>query len=197
MTTLSDIKWRRLSHCCRLEFSWWVFLVFYHSLLQCITWRKQNEVDGTLSTIVSRWCFMQFHLSQKLHGQIHETAELRSIWHIHVHQNSKLNRLVFDPFVDTQTPDSWSPRPALMGLGPTSVSGRVVEEMASETTFFNQTNNQTKPLTLPFRPGFDFPGWRTIFLFRNTRRRKKKSVHSIGTTNLSFSFSHKISMVKK
>ena len=27
-----------------------------------------------------------------------------------------------------ETPDSWSLRPALMGLGPTSVSGRVVEE---------------------------------------------------------------------
>ena len=41
-----------------------------------------------------------------------------------------------------ETPDSWSPRTALIGLGPTSVSGRVVEEMASETTFSNQTKTR-------------------------------------------------------
>ena len=28
-------------------------------------------------------------------------------------------------------------------------------KMASETTFFNQTNNQTSPFNLPFRAGFD------------------------------------------
>ena len=61
-----------------------------------------------------------------------KTAELRSIWHVDLHQNSKLNRLVFDPFVDLQTPDSWTPWPALMGLGPSSISGRVVDQMASK-----------------------------------------------------------------
>ena len=78
-----------------------------------------------------------------------------------------------------ETPDSWSPRTDLTGIGPGSLSGRVVEEMASETTFFNQTNNLTKPLNLPFADGFHFPRQTTILLFRNARSRKNKSVLSI------------------
>ena len=43
-----------------------------------------------------------------------------------------------------------------MGLVPCSVSGRVVDKMASETTFLTRQTTRQKPLNLPFRAGFDF-----------------------------------------
>ena len=55
-----------------------------------------------------------------------------------------------------ETPDSWSPTPALMVLGPGSVSGRVVEENGFGNHFRQPDKEPDKPTHLTIRRWFSF-----------------------------------------
>ena len=79
----------------------------------------------------------------------------------------------FGPSSTPETPVSWSPRPALIRLGPGSVSRRVVEEMTLETTLFSQTTTRHRHSIYHPVGGFLFRG-KQPFCFSEKRGVAKK-----------------------